>query len=137
MFFLHEEVIDVFHEKYYIPTIENCHFTLIMSGFLVQWNVVRLETIVYMIIYINKYKLNILQNISKCLIHGLIPFKYKNTCDLCDNIPDKYKKGRLMVNKVLFIVRKLYMSFMKKLHSHNRKMSFHIDHVRILCSIYI
>ena len=39
---IHEEVVDVFHEKIYIPTLENFHFVLIMSGLLVQWNVERL-----------------------------------------------------------------------------------------------
>ena len=39
-----------------------------------------------------KIKLHIFQNISKCLIHGLRPFKYKNTGELCDNIPDKIKE---------------------------------------------
>ena len=46
-FVVHEEVIDVFHENFYIPTIENCHFILIVSEFLVQWNVERLEIIVF------------------------------------------------------------------------------------------
>ena len=45
-FVLKTEVIDVFHEKYYIPTIENCHFILLVSGLLVQWNAERLEMIV-------------------------------------------------------------------------------------------
>ena len=44
-FVLHEEVIGVFHNKFYIPTIENCYFILIVLGFLVQWNVGRLEMI--------------------------------------------------------------------------------------------
>ena len=37
-FVLHEEVIDVFHEEYYIPPIENCHFIFPMYGLLIQWN---------------------------------------------------------------------------------------------------
>ena len=40
----------------------------------------------------NKIKFHILQNISKCLTHGLRPFKYKNTCDLFDNMQDKEKR---------------------------------------------
>ena len=54
-FVLHEEVIYDFHEKYYIPTIEKCHFILLMSGFLVQWNSGRLEMIVSMVMH-KKYK---------------------------------------------------------------------------------
>ena len=41
-FVLHEEVIDMFHNKYYIPTIEKCHLILLMLVLLVQWNVERL-----------------------------------------------------------------------------------------------
>ena len=37
-FVLHKEVIDIFHNKCYIPTIEKCHLILLMLGFLVQWN---------------------------------------------------------------------------------------------------
>ena len=44
-FVLHKEAIDVFHNKFFIPTIKNCHFILIMLGFLVQWNLERLEII--------------------------------------------------------------------------------------------
>ena len=36
---IHEEIIDVFNGIFYIPTIENCHFIFLVSGFLVQWNV--------------------------------------------------------------------------------------------------
>ena len=45
-FVIHEEVIDVFNEKYYIRTIEKCHFIFLVAGFLVQLNVERLEMIV-------------------------------------------------------------------------------------------
>ena len=44
-FVLHEEVIDIFCDKYHIPTIEKCHFIFLVLGFLVQWNVGRLEMI--------------------------------------------------------------------------------------------
>ena len=47
----------------------------------------------------HKIEFHIFKNISKCSIHGLRPFKYKNTCELCDNILDKYKRGRIMVKK--------------------------------------
>ena len=48
---------------------------------------------------LHKIKFHIFQNISKCLIHGLRPYKYKNMCELCDIIPDKDKKGRIMAKK--------------------------------------
>ena len=47
--------------------------------------------------YLHKIKFRIFQNISEISIHSLRPFKYKNTCELCDNMLDKDKKGRLMV----------------------------------------
>ena len=52
---------------------------------------------------IHKIKFHIFQNMSKFLIRGLITFKYKNTCDLCDNILDKDKKVILMAKKCLVI----------------------------------
>ena len=48
---------------------------------------------------LNKIKFHVFQNISKCSIHGLRPFKYKNMCELCDNILGKYKRGRIMEKK--------------------------------------
>ena len=48
---------------------------------------------------LHKIKLYIFQNISKFLINGLRPFKYKNVCELCDNILDKEKRGRIMFKK--------------------------------------
>ena len=47
----------------------------------------------------HKIKFHIFQNISKCPIHGLIPFKHNNLCELCDIIPYKYKKFIIMVKK--------------------------------------
>ena len=38
---------------------------------------------------LHKIKFRMFQNISKCSIHGLILFKYKTMCELCDNILDK------------------------------------------------
>ena len=38
---------------------------------------------------LHKIIFHIFQNIFKCLIHGLIPFKFKNKCELCDNIQEK------------------------------------------------
>ena len=48
---------------------------------------------------LHKIKFQIFQNISKCSIHGLRPFKHNNMCELCDIIPDKDKKVRIMANK--------------------------------------
>ena len=53
-FVLPEEVIDVFHEKNYIPTTENCHLIFLISGLLVRWNVGRLEIIVSIITHQEK-----------------------------------------------------------------------------------
>ena len=47
---------------------------------------------------LHRIKFHIFHNISKCLIHVLMPFKYKNMCELCDNIQDKEKRGNIMVN---------------------------------------
>ena len=38
---------------------------------------------------LHKIKFHIFQKISRFSIHVLIPFKYKNTCYLCDNMPNK------------------------------------------------
>ena len=47
---------------------------------------------------LHKIKFHLFQNIYKCSIHGLRPFKYKNTCDLCDNMLDKDDRGIIMTN---------------------------------------
>ena len=41
-FVLHKEVIDVFHENIYIPTIEKLSFNIDHGSLLVQWNAGRL-----------------------------------------------------------------------------------------------
>ena len=46
---------------------------------------------------LHQNKFHIFQNISKCSIHGSIPFKYNDMCELCDNILDKDKRGMIMV----------------------------------------
>ena len=70
---------------------------------------------------LHKFKFHIFQNISKCLIHVLMPFKYNNACGLCDNIQDKYKRGKLWWIISLFFTRKLLMFSWKNEHPHNRK----------------
>ena len=52
----------------------------------------------------HKIKLYIYQKIFKCSIRGLRPFKYKNTCELCGNIVDKYYRGRIMAKRY-FVLR--------------------------------
>ena len=45
-FVLHEEVVEVFTNMFIFPQLKNFHFILLMSGFLVQWNMGRIEMIV-------------------------------------------------------------------------------------------
>ena len=66
---------------------------------------------------IHEIKFHIFQNISKFSIRGLIPFKYKNTCELCDNILDKYKKGRLTVKKCFVLHEEAIEVFHEKYYS--------------------
>ena len=56
------------------------------------------------------------KNISECSIHRLIPFKYKNKCELCDNIIDKYKTERIMVKKVFVLHEEIIDVFHDKLY---------------------
>ena len=51
---------------------------------------------------LHKTKFCIFQIISKWSIHILIPFKYNNTCDLCDTILYKDKRGVKMVKTCFF-----------------------------------
>ena len=52
---------------------------------------------------LHKIKLHIFQNICKYFFNGSIPIKYKNTCQLCDNILGKDKRGQIMVKKYVNI----------------------------------
>ena len=47
VFVLQEEVIDVFNNKFYITTIENCHLVLFKLGLMVQCYMEILEMIFY------------------------------------------------------------------------------------------
>ena len=49
--------------------------------------------------YLHKIKFHIFQKISEFPIHGLIPLKYKNKCELCDNILYKDNRGIIMEKK--------------------------------------
>ena len=53
--------------------------------------------------FLHKIKFHIFLKISKCLIKRLRPCKHNNMCELCDIIPEKYKKGRIMVKKCFII----------------------------------
>ena len=64
---------------------------------------------------IHKIKFHILQNIYKCLIHGLISIKYNKTCELCDNILDKLNRGTIMVNKYFILYEEVIDVFHEKI----------------------
>ena len=67
------------------------------------------------------------------MIHGLIPFKYKNTCALCDKIPEKENRGRITVKKCFVIHEGVINVFHEKYYIPTiEKLSFHLDRVRIL-----
>ena len=69
----------------------------------------------------------------KCSIHILRPFKYNNTCELCDNILDKYKKRIIMVRKY-FVTHEevIYVFHEKYFITKIEKKKFNLSCVRIL-----
>ena len=81
-------------------------------------------------------KFHIFQNISKCLIYGLRPFKYNNTCEFCDNILDNDKKFILMVKKCSVLHEEVIDVFHKIYYIPTiEQSSFHLAHVRIIGSM--
>ena len=66
--------------------------------------------------FFHKSKFHIFRNISRCYIHGLKPFKYKNTCDLCDNILEKYKRGRIIMKKYFALREEVIYVFHDKFY---------------------
>ena len=79
---------------------------------------------------------HIFQNIPKCSIHSLRPFKYKNMGELCDKKLDKDKKGRLMAKKGFVLHEEVIDVFHEKYYIPTiEKVSFHLAHVRILGSM--
>ena len=64
---------------------------------------------------LHKIKFRIFQNIYKCSIQVLRPFKYKNTCELCDNMQNKYKRGRIMVKKTFVLHEEVIGVFHEKI----------------------
>ena len=81
---------------------------------------------------LHKIKFLIYQNIYKCLIHGLRPFKYKNTCELYYNIIKKYKRERIMLNICVVLHDKVIYVSLKNHITAIGKLSFHLFLVRIL-----
>ena len=49
------------------------------------------------------------------MIHGLRPFKYKNTCELCNNILDKDNKCRLTAKKCFVLNEEVIDVFHEKI----------------------
>ena len=85
---------------------------------------------------LHKIMFHIFQNISKCSIYELVPFIHKNTCKLFDVIPDKDKKGRIIVKKCFFLHEEVVEVFHKYVYIPTiEKLSFHLAHVRILGSM--
>ena len=70
------------------------------------------------------------------MIHVLRPSKYKNSCELCDKIIYKGKKVILTVNKSFVIHEEVIYVFHEKYDIPTiGKLSFHLDHVRIIGSM--
>ena len=82
---------------------------------------------------LHQIKFRIFQNIYKFSIHIIILFNCKNTCELCDNILDKYKRERIMVKKCYVLHEEVIDVFHEKFYIPKiEKLSFHIAHVRII-----
>ena len=84
---------------------------------------------------LHKIKFHIFNNVYKYWIHRLRPFKYKNTCELCDIIQDKYKRVR-MISKKCFVLHEevIYVFHEKNYIPTIEKLSFNLAHVSILGS---
>ena len=90
----------------------------------------------FFLVSLHKIIFHIFRNISKSSIHRLRPFKYKNTCELCDKIIYKDKKGRIMVKKCFALHKEVIDVFLeKKIESHYITIQFNLARVRILDSI--
>ena len=83
----------------------------------------------------NNLIVSLLLNTSKCLIRGLIPFKYRNICESCDILTGKDKKGRIMAKKCFVLHEEVTDFFYEMFYITTiEKLSFHLAHVRILGS---
>ena len=70
------------------------------------------------------------------MIHGLRTFKYRNICDLFDNVQDKDKRGRIMVKKCFVLHKEVIDIFHDKLYIPTiEKLPFHLSRVSILGSM--
>ena len=69
-------------------------------------------------------------------MQGLRPFKYKNTCDLCDKIFDKDNRGRITANKYSDICEKVIYVFHEKCYIPTIETpSFYLDYFSIISSM--
>ena len=86
--------------------------------------------------YFHKTKFHIFRNISKFLIHLLIPFKYNNTCELCNNIQYKDKRVIVTAKKYFALQEEFIDVFYDKFYiSTIKKLSFHISRFSIIGSM--
>ena len=70
------------------------------------------------------------------MIHGLKPFKYKNICELCDNIQEIYKIRIIMVKKYSVLSEEVIAIFHEQMYiSTIEKLPFLLSCVRILGSV--
>ena len=85
---------------------------------------------------LHKIKFRIFQQISECLIRLLRTFRYKNTCELCDTIQDKNKRGKIMVKNLFVCHKEVIDVFHNKFYIPTiEKLSFHLSRVRIIGSM--
>ena len=85
---------------------------------------------------LKKIKFHIFQNTSKYSIHVLITFKYKNICELCDDILEKDKRGRINAKKCFVLHEEVIYVFHEKNYITTiEKLSFNLTHVRIIGSM--
>ena len=56
-------------------------------------------------------------------------------CELCNIIPDKYAKGKIMVNNYFVLHEEFIYVFHENNYSHNRTLSFYLARVRIIGSM--
>ena len=66
------------------------------------------------------------------MIHGLKPFKYNNTCELCNKIQDKEEIGKMMENKYVVLHEEVIDIFHNKFYIPTiEKPSFNLSRVSI------
>ena len=65
---------------------------------------------------LHKIKFHIFKNKYNFLINVLRPFRYKNKCELCDNILDKDKRRRIMLKKCFVLHKEVIDVFHEKMY---------------------